>query len=95
MVVERGRDGFMDQTMIKPLRKIFVTVQGGIAEACEETVPKEIDVEILDFDNFEVDPEREVSCWSKELREYWLTNHKAWGRCKKDCPCRFMRAATE
>ena len=30
--------------------KIFVAVQGGVAEVCEETVPAGIAVEILDFD---------------------------------------------
>lgn len=85
----------MDQMMIRPLRRIFVTVHAGTAEVCEDTVPNGIGVEILDFDHFEVDPEQEVSCWSKELREYWLTYHKAWGRCKKGCPCRFMHAETE
>jgi len=51
--------------------KIFVSVQGGVAEVCEETVPAGIVVEILDFDNFAADPERELSLWSPELREYW------------------------
>ena len=32
--------------------KIFVSVQGGVAEICEETVPPGIVVEILDFDNW-------------------------------------------
>src|SRR5216684_4246811 len=32
--------------------KIFVSVQGGVAEVCEETVPPGIVVEILDFDNW-------------------------------------------
>ncbi len=51
--------------------KIFVSVQGGVAEVCEETVPAGIVVEVLDFDNFAADPERELSLWSPELREYW------------------------
>ena len=33
------------------LRKIFVTVQGGVAEVCESTVPEGYEVEIIDFDN--------------------------------------------
>ena len=74
-------------------RHIFVTVQGGVAEVCEETVPPGIVVEILDFDNFAEDSERELSVWSPELRAYWLTNHAKWGRCHKDCPCRVMRQA--
>ena len=68
-------------------RKIFVTVQGGVAEVCEDTVPAGIVVEILDIDNFAGDPEGELSKWSLELREYWLRNHAKWGRCPKDCPC--------
>jgi hypothetical protein len=51
-------------------RYIFVTVQGGVAEVCDETVPAEMMVEILDFDNFAADPQRELSLWSPELREY-------------------------
>ncbi len=58
---------------------IFVTVQCGVAEVCEETVPAGIVVEILDFDNFAADPERELSLWSPELREYWAKNHAQWG----------------
>ncbi len=36
--------------------KIFVSVQAGVAEVCEETVPAGIVVEILDFDNFAANP---------------------------------------
>jgi hypothetical protein len=32
-------------------KKIFVTVSGGVAEVCEDTVPPGFDVEIVDFDN--------------------------------------------
>lgn len=67
---------------------IFVTVQGGVAEVCEETVPAGIVVEILDFDNFDANPERELSSWSPELQEYWTKNHAQWSRCGNDCPCR-------
>lgn len=67
---------------------IFVTVQGGVAEVREETVPAEIVVEILDFDNFAADPERELSLWSPELREHWAKNHAQWRGCQNDCPCR-------
>jgi len=68
--------------------KIFVAVQGGVAEVCEETVPAGIVVEILDFDNFAANPEGELSSWSPELREYWAQHHAQWGRCGNDCPCR-------
>jgi hypothetical protein len=68
--------------------KIFVSVQGSVAEVCEETVSAGIVVEILDFDNFAATPERELSLWSPEIREYWAKNHAQWGRCGKDCPSR-------
>jgi hypothetical protein len=66
---------------------IIVTVQGGVAEVCEDTLPSGVVVEILDFDNFSADEGNEMSCWSPELREYWMKNHKSWGRCKDRCPC--------
>ncbi len=69
-------------------QKIFVSVQGGVAEVCEETVPAGIVVEILDFDNFAANPEGELSLWSPELREYWGKHHAQCGRCGNDCPCR-------
>jgi hypothetical protein len=72
-------------------QKIFVTVQGGVAEVCEETVPPGIVVEVLDFDNFEADPAKEMSYWSPELRQYWQANHKDWGRCGIKCPCKTVR----
>jgi hypothetical protein len=37
---------------------IFVTVQGGVAEVCEDTLAPEVVVEILDFDNLAADGER-------------------------------------
>ncbi len=73
--------------------KIFVSVQGGVAEVCEETVPAGIVVEILDFDNFAANPERELSLWSPELREYWAKNHAQGGRCGNDCPCQVKRTS--
>jgi len=74
--------------------KIFVSVQGGVAEVCEETVPPGIVVEILDFDNFAANPERELSLWSRGLREYWAKNHTQWGCCGNDCPCRVKGTTT-
>lgn len=68
-------------------RKIFVTVQGGRAEVCEETVPAEVEIEILDFDYLAEDAQNEMSCWSPELHQYWLANHRKWGRCEAACPC--------
>lgn len=58
---------------------IFVTVQGGVAEVCEDTLLTGVTVEILDFDNFAANPERELSLWSPELREYWAENHAQMG----------------
>ena len=71
--------------------KIFVTVQGGVADVCEDTVPRGVVVEVLDFDNLEADPLEETSSWSRELHQYWERNHKDWGRCEADCPCRRVR----
>ncbi len=34
-----------------PANVIFVTVSGGVAYVCEDTVPRGIRVEIIDFDN--------------------------------------------
>ena len=72
-------------------QKIFITLQGGVAKVCEDTVPSGIVVEVLDFDNLEADPVEEMSCWSPELRQYWERNHKDWGRCEADCPCQRVR----
>jgi hypothetical protein len=44
-------------------------------------------VEILDFDNFDASPERELSLWSQELREYWAKKQAQWDRCQNDCRC--------
>ena len=66
---------------------IVVSVQGGVAEVCEDTLPPGVVVEILDFDNLGADHEHEMSCWSPQLREYWMKNHKDWGRCREGCPC--------
>ncbi len=71
--------------------KIFVSVQGGVAEVSEETVPAGIVVEILDFDNFDANPERELFLWSPELLAYCAKNHAQWGRCHKDRACRATR----
>ena len=72
-------------------QKIFITVQGGVAEVCEDTVPSGTVVEVLDFDNLEADPAKEISCWSSELRHYWQRHHKDWGRCGTNCPCMRIR----
>ncbi len=74
---------------------IFVTVQGGVAEVCEDTLLPGVVVEILDFDNLAADEGNEMSCWSPELREYWMKNHKGWGRCKDRCPCGGQLIATK
>jgi len=72
-------------------QKLFITVQGGVAEVCDDTVPSGVVVEVLDFDHLEADPVEEMSCWSPELRQYWHRNHKDWGRCEADCPCQRVR----
>ncbi len=65
---------------------IFVTAQDGVAGVCEDTLPPGIVVAILDFDDFAANPERELSLWSPELREYWAKNRAQWGRGQNDCP---------
>ena len=72
-------------------QKIFITVQGGVAEVCDDTVPDGVVVEVLDFDNLEAGPVEEMSYWSPDLREYWQRNHKNWGRCGNNCPCKGVR----
>jgi hypothetical protein len=62
---------------------IVVTVQGGVAEVCEDTLPPGVVLAILDFDNMEADEESEMSHWSPELREYWKRNHERWGSVMK------------
>jgi hypothetical protein len=75
---------------------ILFTLQGGVAEVCEDTLPAGIIVEILDLDNMAADEQQEMSCWSSELREYWAKNHKSWGQCKDGFPCgTFNSARTE
>jgi len=37
----------------RPEKAIFVTVSGGVAYVCEDTVPAGIRVEIIDFDNLD------------------------------------------
>ena len=71
--------------------KIFITVQGGVAEVCEDTVPSGVVVAVLDFDNLEADPVEEMSYWAPNLRQYWQRNHKNWGRCGNNCPCKSVR----
>jgi len=35
------------------MRTILVTVRGGVAEVVDKTLPKDMDVEIIDFDNLQ------------------------------------------
>ena len=68
--------------------RIFLTVQAGCSDVCEDALPSGIVVEILDFDGLAVNPIDEMSAWSPALLEYWRKNHKNWGRCEHNCPCR-------
>jgi hypothetical protein len=47
---------------------IVVTVQGGVAEVCEDTVPPGHVVEILDFDNLAGDAEVKCHVGPQNLR---------------------------
>lgn len=53
----------------KPLKlhKIFVSVRGGVAYVEDDTVPKGIEIEIVDFDNIEAGDDYP----SEEAREYF------------------------
>jgi hypothetical protein len=75
----------MEKTRTK---KIFVTIQEGGGEVCEDTVPDGFEVEILSFDLLAKDAAAEIPWWSRELRDYWMKNHKSWDRCEPGCPCR-------
>lgn len=35
------------------MKKIFVTVSGGVAYVCDDTVPAGYDLELIDFDNIQ------------------------------------------
>ncbi len=48
---------------------IFVTVSGGVAYVCEDTVPPGITVEIIDFDNLKESVD-EYARLSAEARAY-------------------------
>ena len=65
---------------------IVVSIEGGVAQVCEEMVPHGIVVEILDFDNLEADQENVMAGWSPQLKECWMKNYKSWGRCSRACP---------
>jgi hypothetical protein len=51
--------------------KIFVTVSGGCAYVMEDTVPKGLEVEIIDFDNIEAGD----SFPSSEARDYCIRHN--------------------
>jgi hypothetical protein len=50
-------------------KRVFVTVSGGVAYVCEDSVPSEIKVEILDFDNIREAP-AEMERLSPAARAY-------------------------
>lgn len=54
------------------MKKIFITVTGGVAEVCADTVPEGFEVEIIDFDNIEEGGDYP----SKEAVEYAIS--KGW-----------------
>jgi spore coat polysaccharide biosynthesis protein SpsF (cytidylyltransferase family) len=60
--------------MSEPAEKIiFITVSGGVAYVCEDTVPAGIQVEIIDFDNLNDCPD-EYGRLSPEARAYVETH---------------------
>ena len=60
-------------------RKIFVTVTGGVAEVCEDTVPYGYEVEIIDFDNIKAGSvEAAQYCMIEKVKAYlrsWWERH--------------------
>lgn len=48
-------------------RTIFITVRGGVAYVCDDTVPPDTTVEIIDFDNLEESPEEYLKLSPKAL----------------------------
>jgi spore coat polysaccharide biosynthesis protein SpsF (cytidylyltransferase family) len=69
--VGTGRGG---NRMSGPTEKIiFITVSGGVAYVCEDTVPAGVRVEIIDFDNLNDSPD-EHRRLSPEARAYVRTH---------------------
>ncbi len=50
-------------------RVIFVTVSGGVAYVCEDTLPPGVRVEVIDFDNL-ADSPREIDRLSPAAQAY-------------------------
>lgn len=61
---------------------IFVTVQGGVAEVDEDTVPNGYTVEIIDYDSIEDDPQGSLDVLSIEALIY-LKKFNRSGRLSK------------
>ena len=59
--------------------RIFLTVQAGCAEVCEDTLPRGVVVEILDFDGLAANPVDEMSAWLPELLETGEKIIRIWG----------------
>ena len=56
--------------MSEPAEKIiFITVSGGVAYVCEDTVPAGIRVEIIDFDNLKESAD-EYALLSRQAQAY-------------------------
>lgn len=60
----------------EPERIIYVTVWGGVAYVCEDTVPRGVQVEIIDFDNLQ-DSAKEYYRLSPAAQEY-VKNTLEW-----------------
>ena len=54
-------------------KQIFVTVSGGVAHVCDDTVPPGVRVEIIDFDNLRESSD-EMELLSFEARAYIVRN---------------------
>lgn len=51
-------------------KTILVVVSGGIAEAVDATVPKDYEVEIIDYDNLKADFDNEFAALSLDAQRY-------------------------
>jgi methyl coenzyme M reductase subunit D len=61
-------------------RKIFVTVTGGVAEVCEDTVPYGYEVEIIDFDNIKAGSVEAAQYCGRKLPNSMIEKVKAYLR---------------
>ena len=63
--------------MAEPAGKVvFITVSGGVAYVCEDTVPTGVRVEIIDFDN--LNESAEEYAWLSAEAQAYVRTHFLW-----------------